>query len=44
MLDASAIETIFHLPAQIFVVNLILASMAKSTTSVFVKLPKDSYL
>jgi hypothetical protein len=44
MLDAGAIETIFHLPAKIFVVNLMLASMAKSTMSAFVKLPKDSYL
>jgi len=37
-------KTNFHLPAKIFVVNPVLASIAKSTMSVFVKLPKDSYL
>jgi len=38
MLDAGAIQTNFHLPAKIFVVNPVLASIAKSTMSVFVKI------
>jgi len=44
MPDAGAIEAFFHLPAKIFVVNLVVASTTTSTACAFVKWLKDSYL